>query len=104
MRKDLEFLKSKDADLRVTLDKTENKDDSSEKEVAARSTEDQKEPESEFNEESELLSNDMRRELLRQEWEKEEEELKKKNDIHYQDILFNGMCNCYYRNTCRVFQ
>ncbi|KAF2885118.1 hypothetical protein ILUMI_21052 [Ignelater luminosus] len=89
MRKDLEFLKSKDADLRETLDKTENKDDSPEKEISVKNTENQEKLESEFNEESELLSNDMRRELLRQQWEKEEEELKKKNDIHYQDILFN---------------
>jgi hypothetical protein len=49
-----------------------------------------KSPEPELSEENELLSSDMRREMLRRQWEKEEEELRNKSNIHYQDILFNG--------------
>jgi hypothetical protein len=40
--------------------------------------------------ELELMSGDMRRELLRQKWEQQEEQLRNKTDIHYQDVLFNG--------------
>ena len=36
-----------------------------------------------------LLSEDMRRELLRQKWEEEEEENLKKTKIHYKDVLFD---------------
>ncbi|XP_059090907.1 coiled-coil domain-containing protein 174-like [Tigriopus californicus] len=36
-----------------------------------------------------LLSEDMRRELLRQKWEKEEEENLQKRNVHYQDVLFD---------------
>lgn len=38
---------------------------------------------------AELLSSDMKRELLRKQWEEEEQELAGKSDIHYQDILFS---------------
>jgi hypothetical protein len=40
--------------------------------------------------ERELMSGDMKRELLRQKWEQQEEQLQNKTDIHYQDILFDG--------------
>lgn len=40
-------------------------------------------------EEAELISGDWKREQLRRQWEKEEIELLKKNDVHYQDLLFN---------------
>ena len=36
-----------------------------------------------------LMSEDMRRELLRKKWEKEEEDNLKKRDVHYQDVLFD---------------
>ena len=36
-----------------------------------------------------MLSEDMRRELLRQKWEKEEEENLKKTKVHYKDVLFD---------------
>ena len=41
-----------------------------------------------------LLSEDMRRELMRQQWEKEEEEAMNKpvGPVHYQDIRFDGEC------------
>lgn len=92
MKKDLDFLISKDADLRASVDKDENKQEQLIK------PEDQKVVElnptiedlEDFDENNELLSSDMRRELLRKQWEKEEEELRDKDDIHYQDILFNG--------------
>lgn len=37
-----------------------------------------------------LLSDDMRREQQRLKWEEEEEKLRDKADIHYQDVLFDG--------------
>lgn len=37
----------------------------------------------------ELMSGDMRRELLRQKWEQQEEQLRNKTDVHYQDVLFD---------------
>jgi hypothetical protein len=40
--------------------------------------------------EHELMSGDMKRELLRQKWEQQEEQLQNKTDIHYQDVLFDG--------------
>ncbi|KAF5290891.1 hypothetical protein FQA39_LY14571 [Lamprigera yunnana] len=88
MRKDLEFLKSKDAELLAAVDKDENKVEQLSKtgSCVREINEDKIEPPEPT---SELLSSDMRRELLRQQWEKEEEELKKKDDLHYQDILFN---------------
>ncbi|KAK9884659.1 hypothetical protein WA026_007502 [Henosepilachna vigintioctopunctata] len=41
------------------------------------------------NSEQELSSEDMRKVILREQWEKEERELRDKDNIHYQDILFN---------------
>lgn len=43
-----------------------------------------------------LLSEDMRRELQRQEWEKEEEEAMKRpvGPLHYEDIRGQGYCYC----------
>ncbi len=40
-------------------------------------------------EEADLMSEDMRRELLRQKWEKEEEDNLNKRSVHYQDVLFD---------------
>ncbi|CAB3375571.1 Hypothetical predicted protein [Cloeon dipterum] len=40
--------------------------------------------------EQQLVSGDLQREALREKWEKEEAELRKKEDIHYQDILYDG--------------
>ena len=39
-----------------------------------------------------LLSEDMRRELVRQKWEQEEEELANKpvGPVHYQNVRFDG--------------
>lgn len=44
---------------------------------------------------SKIISEDLflwnkKREELRKMWEEEEKRLKDKNDIHYQDVLFNG--------------
>jgi hypothetical protein len=39
--------------------------------------------------EASMLSEDMRRELLRQKWEEEEEENLRKTQIHYRDVLFD---------------
>ena len=42
-----------------------------------------------------LLSEDMRRELVRQQWEKEEEEAMKKaaGPVHYEQVKFDGKCD-----------
>ena len=42
----------------------------------------------EYNDKT-MLSEDMRREMLRQKWEKEEEENLKKTKLHYKDVLFD---------------
>lgn len=46
-----------------------------------------------------LLSEDMIRELQRQQWEKEEEEALRKpmGPIHYEDIRENGIAHSLYR-------
>jgi hypothetical protein len=40
--------------------------------------------------EQQLVSGDMQRESMREKWEQQESEMRKKEDIHYQDILFDG--------------
>ncbi|KAF5270394.1 hypothetical protein FQR65_LT05582 [Abscondita terminalis] len=85
MRKDLEFVKTKDKELLAAVDKDENKAEQLSKTGSCV----RELNENKVTESSELLSSDMRRELLRQQWEKEEEELRQKSDVHYQDILFN---------------
>lgn len=55
------------------------------------------------SDEKTLLSEDMRRELQRQEWEREEEEAMSRpvGPIHYEDIRGQGFCSSistFYRN------
>lgn len=93
----MEHIKQNDAELRERMEgRVSNKEDRKEpnEPKAAISNEDDKEVDDNFNESSELLSNDMRRELMRKQWEKEEDELRNKTNIHYQDVLFNGIFNC----------
>lgn len=99
MQKDLEYLKSKDEELKRNVeskDKNQASTDDESRESKGDKNKDEdvdkKSSEDKDNktQESELLSNDMRRELLRQQWEKEEEELRNKSNIHYQDVLFGG--------------
>lgn len=47
----------------------------------------------------ELLSWDMQREMMRRKWEEQENLLLNKKDIHYQDVLFDGL----YINKFTVF-
>ncbi|RZC32897.1 coiled-coil domain-containing protein 174 [Asbolus verrucosus] len=90
LRKDLNYLKSKDKDLELIVEsKRRNREKSRSKTPEPSPEPEPKPPEPELSEENELLSSDMRREILRRQWEKEEEELRNKQDIHYQDILFN---------------
>ncbi|KAI4460308.1 hypothetical protein MML48_6g00017791 [Holotrichia oblita] len=81
MRKDLPYLKERDSDLKSKGSNSDNEENNQQKN-------DDKQA-GDFDENSELLSNDMRTELLRRKWETEEDELRKKSDIHYQDILFD---------------
>lgn len=89
LRKDLEHIKANDAELKQSRDKRKEHDEEPQKDVPKEEKEKTKEKQLN-DEESELLSADMRREQLRKQWEKEEEELRDKTNIHYQDILFNG--------------
>uniref|UniRef100_A0A1Y1MAG5 CCDC174 alpha/beta GRSR domain-containing protein n=1 Tax=Photinus pyralis TaxID=7054 RepID=A0A1Y1MAG5_PHOPY len=88
MKKDLAFVKSKDAELLAAVNKDENKVEQLSK-AGGSVVEIHESGEPKLSNANELLSSDMRRELLRQQWEKEEDQLRKKDDIHYQDILFN---------------
>lgn len=69
LRIDLEYMKSKDAQVSENLDLN-------------------KKPVSE--EQPEMLSADMQREAMRQKWEEQERKLLDKGEIHYQDVLFDG--------------
>lgn len=95
LRKDLEYLKSKDAELRSSIDLKERGGQIVQEKEEEEHTD---EPKDVLSEENELLSADMRREILRRQWEKEEEALRDKKDIHYQDILFNGTYTFIYHN------
>nr|XP_023014486.1 coiled-coil domain-containing protein 174 [Leptinotarsa decemlineata] len=100
LQKDLEYLKSNDEELRKVVEEKRkqnqqqslsedndfNKDNSESRDEII--TEKEKEVATTNPVESELLSSDMRREMLRKQWEAEEEELRNKSNIHYQDILF----------------
>lgn len=84
LREDLPFLKEKDAVLarEVGQGREEKFDAGTECEIVEESGSNSVSFEFPFN------SNDTR-ELMRQKWEKEELELRKKTDIHYQDVLFD---------------
>merc|ERR1711913_47647 len=71
MKKDLKKLKEQDKDL--------------EEDEEYQDKQEQKKNQEEFD----LLSEDMRRELLRQKWEKEEMENLKKDNLHYGDVVFD---------------
>ncbi len=57
----------------------------------------------------ELLLWDQKREELRKMWEEEENRLSQKRDIHYSDILFNGIFSvsqffiCFKRDVCAIY-
>ena len=72
MKKDINELKERDRDLEGSV-----------RQVGGAQESDTK------DEEPSLLSEDMRRELLRKKWEQEEEENLKKTKVHYKDLLFD---------------
>lgn len=82
LRKDLAYVKKRDVELFESLggfdDKNKANSDDSGRTVTS------------GDGALELMSGDMRRELLRQKWEQQEEQLRNKTDIHYQDVLFDG--------------
>lgn len=90
LQKDLEYLKSKDEKLRSVVESKKQVEDQNSELIVESHEENQIPNNDQISEESELLSSDMRRELLRQQWEKEEDNLRNKSNIHYQDILFGG--------------
>ncbi|KAF7266878.1 coiled-coil domain-containing protein 174 [Rhynchophorus ferrugineus] len=90
LRKDLNYFKSKDEDLKSVVEKRQNADsvvetieDNVETEKAS------SEKDIENSNEPELMSADIRRDILRQKWEEEEEELRDRSDVHYQNVLFD---------------
>jgi len=79
MRKDLKRLKRKDKDL----SKKEREDSSPERSPS------RGEKRGYSDDEPDMLSEDMRRDLLRQKWEKEEMENLTKDSLHYSDVRFD---------------
>lgn len=96
MQKDLDYLKSKDNELRKTVEakkrnaeKDTNSNDQHDDKIS--NSDEVKENTNKSEDiEAELLSSDMRRQQLREQWEKEEDRLRQKSDVHYQDVLFGG--------------
>ncbi|XP_066150027.1 coiled-coil domain-containing protein 174 [Euwallacea fornicatus] len=98
LRKDLDDIKSRDAELKDLAKKrhqaapesAKNPPEDMEKDSPLEEEAREIDVESQIAEqESEMISGDMRREMLRRQWEMEEDELRDKTDIHYQNILFN---------------
>ncbi|XP_048517485.1 coiled-coil domain-containing protein 174 isoform X1 [Dendroctonus ponderosae] len=97
LRRDLAEFKSRDADLREIAEKRQqiapSRDEEKRDELETASNNERQDKEvcekDPIDEESEMISGDMRRHMLRQQWEKEEEALRDKSDIHYQNVLFN---------------
>lgn len=88
LRKDLEHFKKKDKELMETVEKRKEGKTEQLAKYSSKTIADNEQP-GDKTKEAELLSADMRKEFLRQQWEKEEELLKDKDNVHYQDILFN---------------
>jgi hypothetical protein len=80
LRQDLPQLKGKDTQLAGTLGYIDTKPISPEQKSRAVTP----------PLEQRLVSGDMQREALRAKWEQEEAELRDKDDLHYQDVLFDG--------------
>lgn len=56
-----------------------------------------------YREDATLISEDMYRELRRQKWEEQEQQLaEREGDIHYQDIRFDGRMLCHVCVVCLV--
>ncbi|CAH1131437.1 unnamed protein product [Ceutorhynchus assimilis] len=96
LRKDLENIKAKDADLKLIIDKpqqpvvnTEETNSDKDKENENNEKEKEEQVDANIEVEPEMISADMEREKLRRQWEQEEEELRDKTNIHYQNVLFN---------------
>ena len=81
MRKDLKRLQNKEKDL------------SRKKDPATSSEDEEKRAPRHSDEEPDLLSEDMRRDMLRQKWEKEELENLTKDSLHYSDVRFDEARN-----------
>lgn len=93
LRRDLSLIKEKDSDLKLIVE-ARRKESGEDIQCNEQSNKETVKQDTEIGESNELLSSDMRRELLRQKWEKEEEEIRNKTDVHYQDVLFDGLLKC----------
>lgn len=94
MEKDLKYIKLKDEELRQTMEKRKGRENFEPETVDEPIAESVAQTDVHSNSDDkgaeELLSSDMRREILRKKWEEDEERLRNKSDLHYQDILFDG--------------
>ncbi|CAH2019306.1 unnamed protein product [Acanthoscelides obtectus] len=92
MAKDLEHIKRNDKKLREVVEK-KRMQHGREEEIAAKSNEvtEKNEHVEEGEALPEMMSDQLRNEILRKQWEKDEERLKDKKDVHYQDVLFGGL-------------
>nr|CAH7738206.1 unnamed protein product [Callosobruchus chinensis] len=89
MAKDLEHIKRNDEKLKKVVEKKnsqDGKDQGIEKVVEV--TEKNEDAIEEEKPPPEMMSDQMRNEILRRQWEKDEERIRNKNDVHYQDVLF----------------
>ncbi|VEN42769.1 unnamed protein product [Callosobruchus maculatus] len=89
MAKDLEHIKRNDEKLKKVVEKKQKQDGKDEETgkvvEAAENNEDAVEEEKPL---PEMMSDSMRNEILRRQWEKDEERIRNKVDVHYQDVLF----------------
>ena len=75
LKDDLEFMKHKDIELQSSLGV------SNRLEVI---------PEPKIEEMVEIKKNNDKNDLVKKKWMEKEEELKLRNDVHYEDVLFDG--------------
>ncbi|KAJ8968917.1 hypothetical protein NQ314_002008 [Rhamnusium bicolor] len=95
LQKDLDYLMSKDKDLKKTVEARKinelinetNSEKDTNNDIEDMNEKDEDKDNNKTTQESELISSDMRRELLRQQWEKEEAELRNKSDSYICNVL-----------------
>lgn len=86
-RSDLTLMKDRDKSLAVQLNVEKNE---------LKQTAENNKESVDLTVEKELLSRDMHLEEMRQKWEEQEKNLASKQDIHYEDVLFDGKLLSYY--------
>nr|CAI5818239.1 unnamed protein product [Callosobruchus analis] len=89
LAKDLEHIKRSDEKLKKVVEKKQMQDKQDQGiKTAIEATEKNEDEVEEEKPLPEMLSDQMRNEILRRQWEKDEERIRNKADVHYQDVLF----------------